>query len=245
MKTILSSLLICILGLSSSYAQEIRIAPVVGVNATLGIRSSDIKKSEDDLLDDLRDNDPDGDYKFTYLPNIGFQVGGLVDYSFNNSLTLQSGLLLHMRGMTQKFSMKGGNDNGKATVKTRISYLEVPLLASLNLGESGFKFVGGPSLGFAVSGKSTAKASNNGQKDKDSEKMDIGKNSLSDDVKPFDLSLHLGIAKELAIKGAPVQLSLFVQPSLTKWNPSSTISKDYWRRHMTLGLRAAYYFSIR
>ena len=227
-------------------------APVVGSSFTFGLTANKLKKEMNAYLHELREDNPGIKYKSTTgaTPMPGFLLGGLIDYKLNESLAFQSGLLFHLRGRVQTLSSKGTDSFGdvvdnKASQTYSISYLEIPVWINYQFGESGFKLIGGPNFGFAVSAKVKAKGKGTEDDFSASEKVTIGGDTFSNTVKPLDISLNLGVGKEFEIGNNPLELVFFVQPSLSAWNTASKLGPDYWYRHLSTGIRAAYYFSIR
>lgn len=214
---------------TSLFAQEFKVAPVFGIHAATSIFSREAK------------NDFDG---AKILPIPGISIGALADYQLFDNLSVRSGLLLSLKGANvfDKETISGVKH--KASLKFNLTYLELPLWVSYPIGESGFSLTGGPTIGFAVGAKLKAKYSEDGEVEKDSDILSIGNDAYDDDVKPLDISLNLGIAKEFEIAGKPFEISLNIQPSLTKWPTSSKMDSDYWARNMVVGLRAAYFFSL-
>ncbi len=250
MKTISASLLVFLAISAGCFAQQIRIAPVLGPNASTTLKSSYVKDEMKETGDDFEAVNPGLDWVGRYVPSLGFLVGGLADYSLNETLSFQSGVLLHLRQENYTIKIKGTDMygdrvNAKGGFNYRISYLEIPLWIRYAIGNNGLKLIGGPSFGFALGGKVTAKLQGYGQDVKESTKLAVGKDAFGSSVKPFDFGLNLGVGKEFQIGNNPLELTVFVQPSFSKWNPSSAISPDYWQRHFSTGIRAAYYFTIR
>lgn len=238
----LSLLLAC--GITS-LAQEIKIAPVIGPNISFGGFSKatrDIIKN--DLPDALENEGIKG--KINIWPAIRMQIGGLLDYSLNDAFSLQSGLLLNLRGYGLRMKLKDTGTNGssaKYSGKMRVSYLELPIWSSYRMEESGLKLIIGPTFGFALGGKTYGRAIVDGDSESFTEKLSIGNEEGLDNVKPFDISLNLGIVKQLTVADQPLEISLNIQPSLTKWNVSS--NSEYYGRFITVGIRAAYFFALK
>lgn len=214
---------------TSLFAQDFKVAPVFGIHAATTIFS---RVAKDDL---------DG---AKILPIPGITIGALADYQLLDNLSVRSGLLL---------SIKGGKVSDKETIsgvkykmsqKFIFTYLELPLWVSYPIGESGFSVTGGPTIGFAVGAKQKYRISEDGEVDKDSDILSIGNDPYRDDVRPLDVSLNLGVAKEIEIAGKPFEISLNIQPSLTKWSTESKLDSDYWGRNLVVGVRAAYFFSL-
>jgi hypothetical protein len=176
-------------------------------------------------------------------PIPGITIGALADYQVFDNLSVRSGLLLTRKGGQLTDSETVSGVKYKGSQKHLLTYLELPLWVSYPIGESGFSLTGGPTIGYTVGAKLKIRVSEDGDVEKDSQLLDIGNDAYDDQVKPIDVSFNLGIAKELDIAGKPFEISFNIQPSITKWNPSSKVS-DSWGRNMVVGLRAAYFFSL-
>lgn len=226
----------------TGFAQEIKIAPVIGMNGSYAGLS---KAAQNDYSNSL--------YQITgikgttvFMPVIRTQTGILLEYFPNNRLGFQTGLLVNLRGakMVTKFSNVGNTSvAGKLSAKVSITYLEVPLLVGLGLGESGVKVRIGPSIGITVKAQVYNLITGGGETNTYSEKLTIGNDPSVDAVRPFDLSANLTIAKQWAVGQQALEISINLQPSLSNWIPTN--HADYYGRHITAGLRAAYVFAVR
>lgn len=239
-----------LLVVSFGYAQEIRIAPVVGPVASFSFKSSEVRDNLKGEEETFENDNPGLDWTYRNLPSPRFVLGGLLDYSLNETVSFQSGLLFHVRGENHTVKIKGTDGygdrvNAKMKYGYNMSYLEIPLWVRYSIGDNGLKLIGGPGFGFAIGGKQKVKITGYGQDISESDKASVGKDPFEDDILPFDFSLNIGVGKEFLIGNNPLEVTLFVQPSLSKWNTSSKVSPDYSYRHFSAGLRAAYYLPIR
>lgn len=240
-----------LLVVSFGYAQEIRIAPVVGVTAATSLKSSYIKNQLKETKREFEEDNPGLKWSNKNVPLPGLLIGGLVDYAPNDNLSFQSGLLFNMRGESRRIRIKGTDQNGdrsnaKAKYSFRLSYLEIPLWVRFPVGDNGLKLTVGPNFGLAVGGKARVKTSGQGFPAMDeSEKLSVGSDPLENTIKPFDISLNLALGKEFQLGNAPLEITAFVQPSVTTWNTASKLNADNWYRNVSAGIRAAYYLSIR
>ena len=226
-------------------AQDLKIAPVIGPNVTFGLLS---KAAKDHYYEQYYE-DFDITLKHKFPPGLRFQIGALADYSINNSLSVQSGLLFNFRGFHTKLKADFLDEDGvqqsiRAKDKMSITYLEIPIWLSYKLGETGFKLMMGPTIGFAIGGTERAKATYGGQTETDSQKISIGNDPDIDVVKPLDLSLNLGLTREILLGDKPLDVTLFAQPSISKWNVAAPQNSEYFIRHFTAGIRVAYFFSL-
>ena len=217
-----------------AFAQEIKFAPVVGINITNNIFSGLYKE-------DIKSGYPNAKFQ----PLLRLSLGGIADYALSDNLSLRSGLLLNMKGS----KVKGNDETGNETAKIKISYLEIPLWAAYRLGETGILLTGGPNIGFAVGGKAESKGKSiyfgETETFDQSEPLDIGGDAYADDVKPLDISLNLGVAKEISVADKLLEVSVNIQPSLMSWSTTSKIEPKYAARNLIIGFRAAYFFSFK
>ena len=241
MKSLLFSLLGLVFGFAVM-AQELKIAPVFGPSVSFAGYS---KAYRDVLKNDFPEliKDAGGQGKVHILPAVRIQIGGLLDYSLSEVLSVQTGLLFNLRGHSIRMKVSGNGGTGKAVGKVRVSYLELPLWGKYKMGESGFNVSVGPTFGVALGGKLRSKYSIDGESESETESLSIGNDEGLDDVKPLDVSLNLGLAKQISVGEHPLEVSLNIQPSLTKWTVSS--NSEYNGRHITVGIRAAYFFGIK
>jgi hypothetical protein len=83
---------------------------------------------------------------------MGFAVGGYVTYAFNDMFAVQPELQFTMKGDKEEYDVLGETQ----TVKTKLSYIEIPVLAKVMLsGGEKIKpnFYIGPGIGFLMSAK--------------------------------------------------------------------------------------------
>lgn len=234
----LTGLLICL----TTLAQEIKIAPVFGPNISFaGYSKATRTVLKNDLPDWFEQVGAKG--KVTILPAIRIQIGGLVDYALSEALSLQTGLLFDLRGYSIKIKASGNSSTIKATGKTRMSYLELPLWGKYRLGETGFSVSIGPTFGLALSGKTHEKATVDGESESETQKLFIGTKEGLDNLKPMDVSLNLGIIKQISVADQPLEVSFNMQPSLTKW--TVTGSSEHYGRYITASVRVAYFFKVK
>lgn len=222
---------------TTTYAQKVKIAPAIGPNATITNMS---KASRDDTKAAAGNSGG----KANFPPFFKFQAGALIDYALNESFGLQSGLLINYKGWNVKSS--GTYSGVEVTISARqtFTYLELPLWATYRIGDNGLKLIGGPVVGAALGVKEKRKGAGNGRTETQTIKGAIGSDPEDDNARPIDLSISLGLAREIMIADRALELSLNVQPSITKWNPSSRLDSQRFGRHFVVGLRAAYFFPI-
>lgn len=219
---------------SHVFAQELKVAPIVGINFTNNIFSQLYKE-------EIRS----GYANAKFQPLLRFSLGGIGDYAYTDNLSFRSGLLLNFKGS----QVKGSDETGNETVKIKTSYLEIPLWVAYRLGETGILLTGGPNIGFAMGGKvrSKGKMTYYGETETfdDTDQLDIGGDAYEDDVKPLDISFSIGVAKEISMAGKLLEVSVNIQPSLMSWSTTSKIESKYSARNFVVGFRAAYFFSFK
>jgi hypothetical protein len=239
MKKILFALLFLT---SSVVAQKISIAPVFGINMSTIVFS---QKTQDDYFRIFNSTyDGGGEISF-FNPRVSPSFGAIANYNEpGKAWGFRTGLTVSMRGGKLVSSGTVQRYAVKISLAHRMSYLEVPLHAVYEFHQSGIRLIAGPTIGFALNGKGIMKQSVNGQPDEQEAKLDVGSDKLNDEVKPIDLSLSIGVAKVIPVANRLLEISLFAQPSFTKYNPSSKVKSDSFGRHLTAGLRVAYFFVL-
>lgn len=244
MKTIATSLLM-LLVCSISFAQEFEIAPVVGIAATKPMMSSAAR----DMYDDHYFEDLDARIKHKFPLTPGFQVGALAEFVPDESFGIQSGFIYHVRGYRDNANWRSevGSEIIELEIKRKgsFNYLEIPFWLTYRFGESGIKITAGPTFGFAMGGRTRATAYYDGETESSSESVKVGNDPEKHVLKPLDLSFQLGIGKEIELTdNSAIEITLFAQPSVTKWNVIDREYSDIALRHFTAGIRAAYVFSF-
>jgi len=92
----------------------------------------------------------------------GYQAGVVLDYSFNQTLFFQPGLIVNSKGSKIEETFSGGGSITKTTIKANPLYVEMPLLLGVRFGLENLKIYGaaGPYVAYGVAGKNTAKVEN-------------------------------------------------------------------------------------
>jgi hypothetical protein len=235
---------LCLISLRST-GQRLKLAPVVGANFTFTTSKSSTAPtsvflfgSEEDVLLEMR-----------FPPGIGFHVGGLVDYKWKEKLSLQSGLILNVKTYainTRMYDREGTGEDLVATSKSRaaIHYLEIPLLVTYRVGNSGFKLTAGVTPGFAVRASNKGKVKDDDRSESMKYRMNIGSDPNWHQILPVDVSLQAGIGKDVEIAGRTFELSVFAQPSLTYLMPQGKSDKEFAAKLINSGVRVAHYFAF-
>lgn len=81
-------------------------------------------------------------------PKIGFHVGGIVEIKLLDKFAVQPEVLFSIQGVKQKYS----GSFFEAKVKTRLNYVNLPVLAKYFITEK-FSIEAGPQISFLVSAK--------------------------------------------------------------------------------------------
>lgn len=171
------------------------------------------------------------------------QIGAYIDRSISDRLSIRTGLLYTGKGgrftltFTQNSTVSGQAD-------TPLSYLEVPLLLNVAIGESGLRLMGGPVLGITLSAKNVVRASNAGVSlGSETTSLRIG-DRADDDIRSTDLSVSIGLAKQVNIGERPLEIGLHIQPSLSKLTPAIPAYPNNFARNLLVGLRVAYLIEL-
>lgn len=112
---------------------------------------------------------------------LGLSIGAELEYPISDMFSAQAGLLIIGKGATYS------DEDFEA--KDRITYLELPILAKVWFGEDDMRFYAnaGPSLSFAMGGKSKVEFDG----ETETEKLKFGSGE-EDDYRGFDLGFQLG-----------------------------------------------------
>lgn len=217
-------------------SQGWRIAPTVGVNISAISYSSTMRNA---LNADMLNTAPG--------PLARFQAGALLDYAFSDRFSIRSGLMYTGKGGSLRID--GSQYGISETIRGsyQLNYMEIPLLLNIAIGDNGFRLTGGPVLGVTLNGKGVVDSrtiSGYGYYGGSNTTFDIG-SRRTDDILPLDLSVSLGLVKEIEVGDRPLEIGLYVQPSYSKWTTRSTYDSDFFARNLLAGLRVAYLFELR
>jgi hypothetical protein len=144
---------------------------------------------------------------------LGFNVGGIMNYSFTDVFILESGLILESKGYEYRFDNNGAFSSKAEYGKlvTNVLYLDIPinLKAYFDLGNTKFYGLFGPYLGFALSGK--LKSTGDLKSDLEElgldteENLEFGGSASNDNLKGYDFGLMLGLG--VAVEDFEIGLS--------------------------------------
>lgn len=122
--------------------------------------------------------------------HIGIRVGLIAEYQITEKMALHTGVIYSQKGAKEKDS----NDDWTETNKLTINYLDLPLLIKYNIGKA--YILGGITLGYALSGKTSYEYTEDGDTESNSQSLDIG-NSENDDYGSLDGALTLGLGYQI------------------------------------------------
>lgn len=136
----------------------------------------------------------------------GFQIGATLDYALTDHFSVQPSLLLSRKGARFKSDVDPNNGvNDLEKVVVRVSYLEVPVLATVKGTLEGVKVYAGigPYVGFAVGGKNDATFEDGTSVETD---LEIGNTeddpntpfvNEADDIKGTDFGFRFAVGAEI------------------------------------------------
>ena len=217
-------------------SQGWRIAPTVGLNVSAITYSNAFRNAMNS-----------GSTSISTGLSVKFQVGALLDYSFSDRFSIRSGLLYTGKGGSIRSTATQYGITETARGRIELSYVEIPLLLDIAVGHDGFRLMGGPILGVTLRGKSVVEAGNYygyGYFGGNTTNFRIGSDPSSS-ILPIDLSVSLGLVKEIEIGNRPLEIGLHVQPSFSNWNTTSKTQPANYARNLLVGLRIAYLFELR
>lgn len=221
-------------------SQGWRITPTVGLNGSAALYSAAFRNDLNAL-----NSGTAGAVRTGVMANV--QVGALLDYAFGDRFSIRSGLIYTGKGTIFRISEYQNGGSVTVPVSYQLSYAEIPLLLNIAIGDNGLRLIGGPVVGITLNGKFVVDAGNYGSYGYyggSTRNLRIGSNR-TDNILPTDLSVSIGLLKELEVGNRPLEIGLHVQPSISKWNTISKYKPDYYGRNLLVGLRVAYLFELR
>lgn len=119
---------------------------------------------------------------------IGMQLGGFTEIGISDKFAIQPELIFSMQGAKTEYSESDVDYSYSEKSKTKLNYLNVPILAKYNIGEK-FALLAGPQFGILMSAKEDFDISEtiSGVTDTSSESADV-----KDYYKTLSLSFNLG-----------------------------------------------------
>lgn len=163
---------------------------------------------------------------------LGYQVGVNIDYAFQPSLSLQTGLNLVSKGTDSYQNLEDGTVNA--------IYLLVPLRAAYRLGvrfkeSTSFVFAAGPYVAYGIAGKTSLKVPDTDDLSK-FEKIEF--NTFSDNIlKDFDFGLQASIGMEVS----DLLINLTAQYGLTNTADINAGSKKMHNQSLILSVGYRFY----
>lgn len=170
----------------------------------------------------------------------GYQAGVVLDYSFNNVLFFQPGLLVNSKG--SKLVIMDNLLNTTTTFKNNPIYAELPLMFGIRIGLENFKLFGmaGPYLAYGFAGKNYFKFESpvpalNTESEGSIKWGDETSLSNPKDLRRFDMGLSFAAGVELR----NTQISLYYNPGFVNISPEGSGRKLY---NTTIGLQTTLLF---
>lgn len=150
-------LTIALIGSTSIYAQTV----TYGVKA--GVNFSTFSATFDNLTG-------------TSSSLTGFHVGGVVDFRFNKSFSIQPGILYSTKGGSSTTPNDGSQQVALSASKVTFNYLEIPVnfLYHAVVRKGSIFIGGGPYVGFGLSGSAPLTTDENGQPTNRTEPVHFG-----------------------------------------------------------------------
>lgn len=217
------------------FGQGWRIAPTVGFNVVSVTYSNALRNSMNT-----------GATTISPGASVRFQVGALVDYAFSDRFSIRSGLLYTNKGGSLRNTETQYGITQTARANLELSYLEIPLLFKIAIGQNKLRLVAGPVLGGALGGKYVIASGSYygyGYFGGSTSTMKVG-TDVNSSLMPIDLSVSLGLVKELEVADRPLEIGLHVQPSFSNWTTISRTVPENYARNLLVGLRIAYLLEL-
>ncbi len=185
MKTLKKSLCLVLflaLGLTTSYAQDVFVGGLGGLNiatlTNLGSASASTGFSSASTKNKPR-----------LLPHLG----GYAEIKISEIFSVQPELLFSMKGFATEYTSSGGGTTVEQDSKLTLSYIDIPVQARFNLG-GGFYLMGGPYVGIMLSAKSKYKSVT----DDGSNVVTVeSESSDTDGLNTIDVGMYLGAGYQM------------------------------------------------
>jgi len=184
-----------LLGISGiAGAQDIKVGPEIGANYVT-------------MSQKLNGESRETNYQ------LGFRIGGVADFQFNEYFSLQPGLFLSVNNGTESYyerfykSGSGMPASDKDRRNYGITYLQLPVYALYKTGKEyddpHFFFGVGPSFNYGIGGnfKQEFTSTLNGieRPARTDESISFGNSRTKDQLRPFDISANVTIGYELPL----------------------------------------------
>ncbi|MEN8137694.1 MAG: porin family protein [Bacteroidota bacterium] len=200
-------------------------------------------------FNDIAQNIKSNELEFDSKMGIGYHAGALIDYSFNEEMGLQSGIIWNRKGFdADGFSYYGFDID--ADISAFLNYIEIPLHFVYKLNS--FQFYAGPYFAFGLGGVMEVIVNNNNYDidvSRDIELIPVYGEVDEDDydndempVRGFDYGIDFGLGYELG----PVLLNAGYSIGLGNITPNYTDPdidpKDEKRSNRVITVSVAYMF---
>ncbi|WP_448529136.1 porin family protein [Raineya sp.] len=169
---------------------------------------------------------------------LGYQLGLVFDYSFNNIIFFQPAIQINSKG--SKLVETNNVLGTKFTFQNSPLYVDVPLLLGLRFGLKGFKIfgMGGPYLAYGVGGKNYSRLDTPVGYTESETKIRWGNTTTATD--PKDLRpIDLGFVVSAGVELSNLQIGLHYTPGFTNIAPDNSGRKLY---NTVIGLNATLLF---
>ncbi len=191
-KLILS--IFCIVLIASNSKAQFRIGPELGLNMSNISETGNNTSSGASSVTGLSSS---------YSNSYGLRVGMIVEYAFNDNLSLQSGLAYSMMGATlaaQSASYSGLNLSiGQSSININYIHIPINIIYKVDAGRGKFFIGGGPYIAYGISGTiktGAIKLDTLGSLPASSTNISFGSDSSS--IKAFDYGINILTGYELA-----------------------------------------------
>lgn len=145
-------------------------------------------------LANLTVKDNDNTYSDDFKSKLGFQVGPVVEFGFNDMISLETGLLLSTKGHKIEDSGSNFGIDWESKQSLNIMYLNIPINARAGFDVGGMRIYGavGPYIGVGLSGKAKGEYTVDGETETDDESIEFGSDEEESDLKRLDYGLSVG-----------------------------------------------------
>ena len=186
-------------------------------------------------LANVSEKDNDGSYNEYNKNNIGFHIGGTVDFPISDVFSIETGLIFTTKGVKYELSefILLGNMDIKA--KTTLYYIDIPITPkfTFDLGGSELFVLAGPYIGIGLFGKAKAEVTFMGETESDSEDVEWGSEGLN----RLDYGLTLGAGLQFTA----ISLGLYYNYGLA--NISSDSDNGWRSNNRVLNISLGYRFN--
>ncbi|MBN1790998.1 MAG: PorT family protein [Bacteroidales bacterium] len=178
--------------------------------------------------------DDDETYSDNVKAKLGFHLGGVVEVPLTDALSIEGSVIMSLKG--GKFVEEFGDF--KYTRSGDLIYISIPVAAryTYDLGDIKLYGLAGPYMAVGISGKYKDKLEYNGDEETNTESVDWGNDSETDDLKRPDAGLFLGAGVRLG----NIQAGLWYELGLLNISPYT--DNGFKTLNRSFGITAAYFF---